>query len=67
MALKVLVVLALALGFTGCSKKGSTKGGSTATGWKINDKKGGFQFNDKFKQQETPPGMISIEVGTFTM
>ncbi|WP_396161245.1 gliding motility lipoprotein GldJ [Flavobacterium sp.] len=67
MALKVLVVLALTLGFTGCSKKGSTKGGSTATGWKINDKKGGFQFNDKFKQQETPPGMISIEGGTFTM
>jgi gliding motility-associated lipoprotein GldJ len=67
MALKVLLVLALALGFTGCSKKGSTKGGSTATGWKINDKKGGFQFNDKFKQQETPPGMISIEGGTFTM
>ena len=67
MALKVLVVLALTLGFTGCSKKGSTKGGSTATGWKINDKKGGFQFNDKFKQQETPPGMVSIEGGTFTM
>ncbi|MCL9770796.1 gliding motility lipoprotein GldJ [Flavobacterium sp. HXWNR69] len=67
MALKVFVLLALALGFTGCSKKGSTKGGSTATGWKINDKKGGFQFNDKFKQQETPPGMISIEGGTFTM
>ncbi|WP_445713233.1 gliding motility lipoprotein GldJ [Flavobacterium sp.] len=67
MALKVLVVLALVLGFTGCSKKGNTKGGSTATGWKINDKKGGFQFNDKFKQQETPPGMISIEGGTFTM
>lgn len=67
MALKVLVVLALALGFTSCSKKGSTKGGSAATGWKINDKKGGFQFNDKFKQQETPPGMISIEGGTFTM
>ncbi len=67
MALKVLVVLALTFGLTGCSKKGSTQGGSTATGWKINDKKGGFQFNDKFKQQETPPGMISIEGGTFTM
>ena len=48
MALKVLVLLALALGFTGCSKKGSTKGGSSATGWKINDKKGGFQFNIRF-------------------
>lgn len=67
MALKLLVVMALAIGFTGCSKKGSTKGGSSATGWKINDKKGGFQFNDKFKKQETPPGMISVEGGTFTM
>jgi gliding motility-associated lipoprotein GldJ len=67
MALKLLVVLALTIGFTGCSKKGSSKGGSSATGWKINDKKGGFQFNDKFKKQETPPGMIPIEGGTFTM
>ena len=67
MALKMLVIVALTLGFTGCSKKGSTKGGSSATGWKINDKKGGFQFNDKYKQQETPPGMVPVEGGTFTM
>jgi gliding motility-associated lipoprotein GldJ len=67
MALKLLVVIALTIGFTSCSKKGSTKGGSSATGWKINDKKGGFQFNDKFKKQETPPGMLPVEGGTFTM
>jgi gliding motility-associated lipoprotein GldJ len=67
MALKLLVVMALTIGFTSCSKKGSTKGGSSATGWKINDKKGGFQFNDKFKKQQTPPGMLPIEGGTFTM
>jgi gliding motility-associated lipoprotein GldJ len=67
MALKLLVVMALTIGFTSCSKKGSTKGGSSATGWKINDKKGGFQFNDKFKKQETPPGMLPVEGGTFTM
>ncbi|SEP54689.1 gliding motility lipoprotein GldJ [Flavobacterium urocaniciphilum] len=67
MALKLLMTLSLAIGFTSCSKKGSTKGGSTATGWKINDKKGGFQYNTKFKKQETPPGMVSIEGGTFTM
>ena len=53
MALKLLVVMALTIGFTSCGKKGSTKGGSSATGWKINDKKGGFQFNDKFKKQQT--------------
>ncbi|WMW77398.1 gliding motility lipoprotein GldJ [Flavobacterium sp. 20NA77.7] len=67
MALKLLVAITLTIGFTGCSKKGSTKGGSSATGWKINDKKGGFQYNTKFKQQETPPGMVSVEGGTFTM
>ena len=67
MALKLLVVVALTIGFTGCTKKGSTKGGSSATGWKINDKKGGFQFNDKSKKQETPPGMVPVEGGTFTM
>ena len=67
MALKLLVVVTLTIGFTGCTKKGSTKGASSATGWKINDKKGGFQFNDKFKKQETPPGMISVEGGTYTM
>ena len=67
MALKLLVVMALTISFTSCSKKGSSKGGSTATGWKINDKKGGFQFNDKFKKQENPPGMVPIEGGTFTM
>lgn len=67
MALNLLMTLSLAIGFTSCSKKGSTKGGSTATGWKINDKKGGFQYNTKFKKQETPPGMVSIEGGTFTM
>ena len=67
MALKLLLALSLTIGFTSCSKKGSTKGGSSATGWKINDKKGGFQYNTKFKQQETPPGMVSVEGGTFTM
>jgi len=67
MALNLLVVVTLAIGFTSCSKKGSSKGGSSATGWKINDKNGGFQFNEKFKQQETPPNMVPVEGGTFTM
>ena len=67
MTLQMFAALALAISFTSCSKKGSSKGGSQATGWKINDKKGGFQYNDKFKKQETPPGMVAIEGGTFTM
>jgi len=32
------------VGFTSCSKKSDSKGGSKATGWKVNDKKGGFQY-----------------------
>jgi gliding motility-associated lipoprotein GldJ len=67
MALKLLLSLVIILGFTSCSKKSSTKGGSSATGWKINDKKGGFQFNDKFKKQATAPGLVMVEGGTFTM
>ena len=66
MALKVLVVLALALGFTGCSKKETLKVVLLLLDGKSMIK-GRIQFNDKFKQQETPPGMISIEGGTFTM
>ena len=67
MTLKLLLALTVAIGFTSCSKSGSTKGGSSATGWQINDKKGGFQYNTNYKKQETPPGMTSIEGGTFTM
>ncbi|WP_438965924.1 gliding motility lipoprotein GldJ [Flavobacterium sp.] len=66
-ALHVFLAVAFIASFTSCSKKGSSKGASSATGWKVNDKKGGFQYNSKFKQQETPPGMVPVEGGTFTM
>ena len=67
MALKLMLSLALVMGFTSCSKKSSSKNASSATGWKINDKKGGFQYNSKFKKQETAPGLVLVEGGTFTM
>ena len=67
MTLKLLLALTVAIGFTSCSKSSGTQGGSRATGWKINDKNGGFQHNSKFKKQETPPGMVPVEGGTFTM
>lgn len=50
----------------GC-KKGSDKNTSSATGWKINSKEGGFQYNTDFKDQETGPGLVFVEGGTFTM
>jgi len=67
MTLKALLILSITIGLSSCSKSSSTKGASRATGWKINDKNGGFQHNSKFTQQETPPGMVPIEGGTFTM
>ena len=54
-------------GFSSCSKQSSSKNQSKATGWKINDKKGGFQYASNFKKQETGPGLILVEGGTFTM
>jgi gliding motility-associated lipoprotein GldJ len=69
LTVNVLLMLAIVFGFTSCSKQSSSKnkGVSSATGWKINDKKGGFQYNSKFKKQETAPGLVSVEGGTFTM
>ncbi|WP_306353133.1 gliding motility lipoprotein GldJ [Flavobacterium sp. '19STA2R22 D10 B1'] len=67
MAFKLLLALAVTIGFTSCSKNSGSKNASSATGWKINDKKGGFQYNSKFKKQETAPGLVLVEGGTFTM
>jgi len=68
MTLNLLLSAVLVLGITAsCSKKSSSKNSSTATGWKINDKKGGFQYASNFKKQATGPGLVMVEGGTFTM
>ncbi len=69
MAGKLLLSLVVVFGLTvtSCSKKSSSKNSSTATGWKINDKKGGFQYASNFKKQATGPGLVMVEGGTFTM
>jgi len=56
----------MALAILGC-KRGQDPNVSQGTGWKINAKEGGFQYNTKFKEQETPPGTVFVEGGTFTM
>ena len=46
-----------------CNKAGK----SSTTGWKYNDAKwGGFEKH-KFKEQETGPGLVFVEGGSFTM
>ena len=65
--LKIMVLVVLSLSVFSCKKSSSSKNDSRATGWKINAKEGGFQYNTDFKEQETAPGLVFIEGGTFTM
>ncbi len=65
-AVKILLVLAVSTTIVGC-KRSSSSNSSRATGWEINSKDGGFQYNNKFKEQETSPGLVFVEGGTFTM
>ncbi|WP_456440956.1 gliding motility lipoprotein GldJ [Psychroserpens sp.] len=67
LTLRILLALMISLTIFGCSRNSSNKNSSRATGWKINDKNGGFQYNDKFQEQETSPGLVFVEGGTFTM
>ncbi len=65
-AFKILLVLTLAVVSTSCKKSSSSKNSSRATGWDINSREGGFQYNTDFKEQETAPGLVFVEGGTFT-
>ena len=67
MVVKLMFSLALVFSFASCSKNSSSKNSSRATGWKINDKNGGFQYATNFKKQEAGPGLVMVEGGTFTM
>jgi gliding motility-associated lipoprotein GldJ len=64
---RVILTFIVLLGFASCSKNTSNKNVSSATGWKINDPNGGFQHNSNFTKQETAPGLVLVEGGTFTM
>jgi gliding motility-associated lipoprotein GldJ len=65
--IRILLLVALSTTLVGCSKSSKSGNSSRATGWQINDKEGGFQYNTKFKEQETAPGLVFVEGGTFTM
>ena len=65
--MKVLAVIVLSVTIFSCSNSSSSSNSSRATGWKINSKDGGFQYNTKFKEQQTAPGLVFVEGGTFTM
>ena len=64
---RLLFIVAVSVAVTSCNKSSKYGNTSRGTGWKINDKEGGFQYNTKFKEQETAPGLVFVEGGTFTM
>lgn len=66
--LKTALALMIAgVALTSCGeKKLKDSTASNTTGWKYNDKEnGGFQVVSGY-EQETPPGMVFVEGGTFT-
>lgn len=67
LALKLFILLITTTLLVSCNKSRNYKDSSRATGWKVNAKEGGFQYNAEAKEQETGPGLVFIEGGTFTM
>ncbi|MGB0259956.1 MAG: gliding motility lipoprotein GldJ [Flavobacteriaceae bacterium] len=61
-ALGMIVLMVSACG-SNRSSRGSNK--SQATGWNINER-GGFQYKTNHKGQQTGPGLVFIQGGTFT-
>ena len=62
---KLFVVL-ISLSLFGCNNSKSSMNTSNATGWSINSRDGGFQYNTNYKGQEAGPGLVFIEGGTYT-
>lgn len=66
-AFNTLLTLAIGASLLSCNKSNNYKNNSRATGWDINSKDGGFQYKTDYKEQETGPGLVFVEGGTFTM
>ncbi|MCR9182492.1 MAG: gliding motility lipoprotein GldJ [Flavobacteriaceae bacterium] len=65
--INLIIVAAFSTILFSCNKSRDYKNSSRATGWSLNDKDGGFQYNPKAKEQETGPGLVFVEGGTYTM
>ena len=69
MKLKTLFIVILAATISGCGLFGNKSGGgsSRTTGWSYNEEETGFIPNMSGYNQETGPGLVFVEGGTFTM
>jgi gliding motility-associated lipoprotein GldJ len=63
MSLRLVLLMILIIGFASCSKNKTTpKNTSQGTGWNVDSKKAPIK-----SKQETGPGLVLVEGGTFTM
>ncbi len=60
---KTVFIVLIAIFIVSCGGRNNM---SRATGWGINSKDGGFQYNIEFEDQENGPGLVFIEGGTYT-
>ena len=67
LAFRLLILSLTTTLFVGCNKTRDYKDSSRATGWSLNSREGGPQKNSKYQEQETGPGLVFVEGGTFTM
>ncbi|MDT0294017.1 gliding motility lipoprotein GldJ [Mesonia ostreae] len=64
---KSVFLVALAASFTACNNSKDYKDNSRATGWSLTGKDGNTKYKTDYDEQETGPGLVFIEGGTFTM
>jgi len=63
----VLFIALLAIGIVSSCSKGGSKAASSTTGWDYNNAdNGGFEYQNGY-DQETGPGLVFVEGGTFIM
>ena len=65
-ALKAIIAVVCGVSLLSCNKSNNYKNTSRATGWDINSKDGGFQYNTDYKEQDAAPGLVFVEGGTYT-
>jgi len=66
-ALKAVFALIAGVAMISCGGGNDYSSTSRGTGWDVTGKKGGFELNTKYKEQQTGPGLVFVEGGTFTM
>ena len=66
-ALKTMLFVAVATSVVSCNKSKDYKDNSRATGWRLDGKDGSMKYQTDYQGQETGPGLIFVEGGTFTM